>query len=198
MRAIAKAVVLGFVLIFSGVALADDPILPPTPGTDTMPKTTTMVRRACKDVDFLAESWPQLLQLEPKIATHWDGMVRAYHEITGGNLTFENLDNCVVDFPVNEDNKAIDGYRIVLMSKLWFGDMGTKKYQAGMKITYYMSYTDIGTQLEQRRRQMLGFSVCKETVACTVLDIPIKLSTPPAPLPTRVDPRRTRGSDTET
>src|SRR5688572_8859010 len=79
----------------------------------------TTVRRSCKDVQFEETAWKQMQAQQPILKTHFDSMAQEHLMQTGEKLSMDNLENCTVEFPVDEQDKAISGYRIAILSKTW-------------------------------------------------------------------------------
>jgi hypothetical protein len=111
---------------------------------------------------------------QPVLKTHFDSMAAEHLKQTGEKLTMDQLENCTVEFPVDENDKAITGYRIAILSKTWYGEMGSKEYRAGLKIVYWLEYENPQTQYETKTRLLVGYSSCKSVVACNILGIPLK------------------------
>lgn len=159
-------------LASSGLFAVDVPVV----------RKTTVTRRACVDIGFEKSAWPQLQALEPRLKIQFDSIKTAYASVSKETLTFETLDNCTVEYPIDEGGKAVDGYRVVIMDKTWYGNEGKDEYKGGLKIVYFVNYEDPGTQYETRKRKVYGFSLCKDPVTCNILGIPVQV---PA-----VDPNR--------
>lgn len=125
----------------------------------------------CEDSGFVYGPWQDLSRIEPKVNTFLGEIA----ELTGQTGTYVDVTNCVVKWPVDDEDQPLAGVRNVIIDKVWYTDGKPRHY--GMKIVYELVkkgpiHHDDGSISYFRNRVIYGLSFCRTPDVCKELAIP--------------------------
>ena len=132
----------------------------------------------CNDSGFVKTAWSDLTSQEPRIQKALNDIASWTGQTFNGSVL---LTNCRVVYPINETGTPLEGFRSVVIDKVWYSTINSvqSKRQAGFKILYYLKYSreplSGGGAIIRRSRDIRGMVFCKTPEGCEAMDIPIRL-----------------------
>lgn len=141
----------------------------------------------CQDSGFVKTGgWAAVAAAEPKIQE----ALNAIGQASGSPSGELPLTNCRVSWPVNERGESLDGYRVVVLDKVWYSYVNGQqvKNHGGIKFVY-----DLRTRTEPgwgggysiiKSREVTALSTCWRPSVCEFMDIPVRLPGDKGPIPT--------------
>lgn len=124
--------------------------------------------------EFANETWTELVTQEPRLEQELGNIAKASGQV---NNHVVQLTNCRIEWPVNEKNEPIEGFRTAVLHHVWYTKNAqgeSVRNEGGMRLVWNTAYKDVYVGSEiimQPVRDLKGFTICQSPVACTTLNV---------------------------
>jgi len=143
--------------------------------------TTTIISGDCDAAGLIKSgAWTELTRREPRLQEILDNIHNQSNDLPEDRVDVP-MTNCVVSWPLDQNDKAVVGTREVIMDRMWSNDGGKTDYHGGFRFSYEYNWASVIWPYKLRDgradhlvRRITGFSYCLSDEACNYLGIPFR------------------------